>query len=172
MEKTKILKILKNKVKQIDSGPFDLDIHQRSLVELLNNSLGLKNLYAQRIKELSYSTKDSYDNLYPEKVNDVEKTKDHLQLVINDIVAEIDLLDEESFSERSSAGSQTLEEITGIIHKYLNGEQIEKFKKTAKKKNKNTSYSEIVEHLRELDGESTLKILSEILNNDEIWDHI
>jgi len=172
MDKIQLVKFLKAKVKQMDNGPFDLDIHKRSSIEALNGSLGLKNQYSIRIKQLDYAIMDSYDNLYPEKVNDVDKTKSQLQLLINDIISEVDILEDDEFSTGANAGIKTLEEITLILHKYLNGSQIEKVKASAKKKNKNTTYSEIVEHLRELDGESVLKMLSEILNNEEIWDYV
>lgn len=172
MNKEQLVKFLKNKVKRTEEGPFDLDIHKRSSVEAINGSLGVKNQYSARIKQLDYATMESFDNLYPEKVNDVETTKAQFKLLLGEILSEVDLLDESEFNTGVNAGGQTLEEITAILHKYLNGSQIEKLKKAAKKKNKSTTFSEIVEHLRELDGESTLKMLADILNNDEIWDHL
>lgn len=171
MNKEQLVKFLKNKVKNINNGPFDLEINKRSSREAINGSLGVNNQYSARIKQLEYATMDSYDNLYPEIVNDVDTTKDQFKLLVDDIISEVDLLDEAEFSTGVNAGGKTLEEITIILHKYLNGSQIEKLKKSAMKKNKSTTFSEIVEHLRELDGESSLKMLADILNNDEIWDH-
>lgn len=166
MNKEAIIAFLQNQLNDLKADTFDLEIFKSSVGNVLKLNFGDQSLYYKQVAHLSYLQKNSLEELYPKKINDVEATATKASQILNGLIQQLALLDDKSFKAVKNLKADTAANIKKAMQNHLTGSQISHLKDfIAQHKNAQL----LVEQLRQFDGETVLRILSEILSDKDIW---
>ncbi len=166
MNKTAILEFLQSQLTNIKVETFDLDIFKSSVGNILKLNFGDQSYYYKQVAGLQYLQKNSLEELYPKKINDVEATAGKAVQIVNGLIQQFELLDDKSFKSVKNLKADTVTTIKQAMQNHLTGSQIGHLKNyVAEHKDAQL----LVEQLRQLDSETVLRILSEILSDKDIW---
>jgi len=166
MNKVAIIEFLQNQLNDIKADTFDLEIFKSSVGNVLKLNFGDQSHYYKQVSGLSYLQKNSLEELYPKKINDVEATSGKATQVLKGIIQQLELLDDKSFKSVKNLKADTVNNIKTAIQNHLTGAQTNHLKDFIAEHN---DPQLLVEQLRQLDSETILRILSEILSDKDIW---
>jgi len=166
MNKEDIIQFLQNQSDGIKADTFDLDIFKSSVGNVLKLAFGDQSAYYKQIVGLNYLQKNSLEELYPKKINDVSGTAEKASQVMQGLIQQLALLDDKSFKSVKNLKADTVANIKKAMQNHLTGSQINHLKSyIAEHKDAQL----LVEQLRQLESETILRILSEILSDKDIW---
>lgn len=166
MNKEAIIAFLQNQLNDLKTDTFDLEIFKSSVGNVLKLNFGDQSHYYRQVAHLSYLQKNSLEELYPKKINDVEATATKASQILNGLIQQLELLDDKSFKAVKNLKADTAANIKKAMQNHLTGSQISHLKDfIAQHKDAQL----LVEQLRQYDGETVLRILSEILSDKDIW---
>jgi len=86
MNKEAIIEFLQNQLNDIKADTFDLEIFKSSVGNVLKLNFGDQSHYYKQVAHLSYLQKNSLEELYPKKINDVEATAGKATQVLKGII--------------------------------------------------------------------------------------
>ena len=173
MNKNQILEFLETHSQKVESADFDIQTWKETLAVFLENALGIGNVHTRQVRQLEPEFEISYEELYPQKIVDVEKTAAKCNKVINSIMAQVEIMDEKSLSASSEmAGKRTLELLVETLENNLNGKQIKVLKEVGSKRNGAKKSEQMLETIKQHDVDTMQMVLAEILCSKEIWDRV
>ena len=166
MTKAAITEFLQNQLNDIKAETFDLEIFKSSVGNILKLTFGDQSHYYKQVAGLGYLQKNSLEELYPKKINDVEATAGKATQIVKGLIQQLELLDDKSFKSIKNLKADTVANIKQAMQNHLTGSQINHLKNfIAEHKDAQL----LVEQLRQLDSETVLRILSNILSDKDIW---
>lgn len=166
MTKTGIIEFLQAQLADIKASDFDLEIFKSSVGNVLKLTFGDQSSYYKQVASLDYIQKNSLEELYPKKINDVAGTASKAAQITKGLIQQFELLDEKGFKLIKNIKVETVTNIKTALQNHLTGSQISLLKLFIAE-NKDTGL--VVEQLRQLDSEAVLRILAEILSDKDIW---
>lgn len=172
MDKTKAIEYLENQKSKIDQSDFDLDSWAGSVAGILDGIFGRGNNFSSQIKALDYDYVMSYEELYPKKVVDLEKSRPKFSNLISEIIDQITILNESDFKQSGNHDSETLKTVVNALRNSLTGRQIADLKEIADKNKGSETNNLLLEKIRNYDIDITQSILVEILSSKEIWERM
>lgn len=167
MTKADIINFLEVQLKDVNQDNFDLDIFKSSVGNVMRLTFGDQSPYYKQVSNLSYLQKNSLEELYPKKINNVSGTAEKAKQILTGLLQQIGLLSDKEFKSVKNFEVTIVNTIKQALQNNLTGLQIDSLKNTVlNEKDK----SLIIEHLRRYDSESLLRILSEIITDKDIWE--
>lgn len=167
MTKTDIVNFLEVQLKDVSPDNFDLDIFKSSVGNIMRLTFGDQSPYYKQVSSLSYLEKNSLEELYPKKINDISGTAEKAKQILNGLIQQIGLLSDKEFKNIKNFDVTIVDTIKQALQNNLTGLQIDSLKNTVLNEK---DPSLIIEHFRRYDSESVLRILSEIITDKDIWD--
>jgi hypothetical protein len=173
MNKQEIIKQLKNQAAKIGQPGFDLHIWKQSTSAILKNALGKEHDFVKRIMLLEQVEKMSYEELYPKKIADKEKSSAKFQKTVDEIIEQIKVLEEADLEEGAGKnGSQTLKVVIESLSNNLTGNQLKALKVIGSKKKSKNQQQEMAEQIKQYNVDTMQQLLAEILVVKEIWEEV
>jgi len=166
MNKSAIIEFLQNQLNDIKADTFDLEIFKSSVGNVLKLNFGDQSQYYKQVANLNYLQKNSLEELYPKKINDVVATSAKATQVLNGLIQQFELLDDKSFKSVKNLKADTVANIKKAMQNHLTGSQINHLNDFITEHN---DPQLLVEQLRQFDSETVLRILSDILSDKDIW---
>jgi len=148
MTKDAIIEFLQGQLDDVKPEAFDLEIFKSSVGNALKLVFGDQSPYYKQVVELQYLQKNSLEELYPKKINDVSATAAKASQITKGLIQQLNLLDDKSFKSVKNIKADAVTTIKQAMQNHLTGSQINHLK----------NYSEMV-----------LRILAEILSDKDIW---
>jgi len=167
MTKTDIINFLEVQLKDVNTDGFDLDIFKSSVGNVMRLTFGDQSPYYKQVSTLDYLQKNSLEELYPKKINDVEGTAEKARQILTGLIQQIGLLSDKEFKNVKNFEATIVNTIKLALQNNLTGLQIESLKNTILEEK---DPALIIEHLRRYDSESVMRILSEIITDKDIWE--
>jgi len=167
MTKTDIINFLEVQLKDLNADNFDLDIFKSSVGNIMRLTFGDQSPYYKQVSSLYYIEKNSLEELYPKKINDIKETAEKAKQILNGLIQQINLLSDKEFKNVKNYDVTIVKTIKQALQNNLTGIQIDGLKNTILNKKDPTL---IIEHLRRYDSESVLRILAEIITDKDIWE--
>ena len=175
MNKDQVITYLSSQLEKIEQPYFDLNIWKESLAGFVDGIFGKGNVYAKQFRGLDYEEKISYEELYPKKVIDKEKSESKFRLVVHEMIEQLQMLPGDAFGNTengSDKGAQTLESVITALKNNLTGKQILQLKQIVLKNKEDGQWQYLLAEVKKMEMEVTQNILAEILSSKEVWDRV
>jgi len=175
MDKSTVINYLEGQRAKLDQQGFDFEVWREATAAYLGNVFGHQHPFTRQIRSLEYEIKMSYEDLYPARVKDVDKSRKKFRAAIGAIIDQLQAMEAADFARRLEAGRQegaeVLQRVVEALQNNLTGRQLKELQAAMAGAKKGADEQEaLLEQIKKWNVASVQQILAEILTRPEIKD--